>query len=119
MRFIYPGEKDSAKPLGTRYCVTDSNTLISYDNDTAYYYTRVSAAQSDWLLSRSSRWRDHVYSSNPCSSYFSYSVSQQYTPLDFSASIITYGVISFAIFTLPIIAVIAMSRFYRLFRHRF
>lgn len=119
MRFIYPGEKDSAKPLGSRYCVTDSNTLISYDDDTAYYYTRVSAAQSDWLLSRSSRWRDYSYSSNPCSSYFSYSVSQQYTPLDFSSNILTNGVISFAILTLPICAIFAMCRFHRLFRHRF
>lgn len=118
MRFIYPGEKDSAKPLGSHYCVTDSSTLISYDDDTAYYYTRVSAAQADWLLSRSSTWREYSYSSNPCSSYFSYSVSQQYTPLDFSSSLIFQGVSTFAILTLPIACIIAMSRFYRLFRHR-
>ena len=91
MRFIVPGEHDSSQPLGTRYCVTDSTTLISYDSDTAYYYVRASAAHGDWLFSRSSRWRDYSYSSNPCSSYASYSVSQQYTPLDFSSSCYSGG----------------------------
>lgn len=118
MRFIVPNEKDSNVPIGSRYCVTDSNTLISYDSDTAYYYTRISAAQADWLLSRSSRWRDYSYSSNPCESYISYSVNQQYTPLDFSSTLIFQGVTTFAILTLPIVGIIAMSRFYRLFRHR-
>ena len=118
MRFIVPNEKDSNVPIGSRYCVTDSNTLISYDSDTAYYYTRISAAQGDWLFTRSSRWRDYSYSSNPCLSYASYSVSQQYTPLDFSSTILTNGVITFAILTLPIVGIVAMSRFYRLFRHR-
>lgn len=119
MRFIVPNEKDSSVPLGYRYCVTDSNTLISYDSDTAYYYTRISAAQGDWLFTRSSRWNDYSYSSNPCSSYASYSASQQYTPLDFSSTLLTNGVISFAILTLPICAIFAMCRFHRLFRHRF
>ncbi len=118
MRFITPGEKDASRPIGSRYCVTDSNTLVSYDSDTAYYYTRVSAAQADWLLSRSSRWRDYSYSSNPCQSYISYSVSQQYTPLDFSSSLIFQGVTTFALFTLPLVGIFAMSRVYRLFRHR-
>lgn len=118
MRFITPGSSDASQPLGSRYCVTDSSTLVSYDNDTAYYYTRVSAAQADWLLSRSSRWRDSSYSSDPCLSYISYSVNQQYTPLDFSSTLIFQGVTTFAILTLPIVGIIAMSRFYRLFRHR-
>ena len=119
MRFIVPGEHDSSQPLGTRYCVTDSRSLISYDSDTAYFYVRSSAAHGDWLFSRSSRWRDYSYSSNPCSSYASYSVSQQYTPLDFSSSLVTQGVTTFAILTLPIVAIFAMCRAHRLYRHRF
>lgn len=118
MRYIQPNRDDTSTPIGSNYCVIDSNTLISYDNYTAYYYTRVSSAQSDWLYIRNYRYRDSSYNSNPCNGYVTYSVSQQYTPSDFASSLVTHGLVSYALLTLPIVAVIVCSRVWRLYRHR-
>lgn len=119
MRYITPNKSDSNLPIGNNYCILDANTLVSYDTNNAYYYVRASSSQGDWVLSRNYRYRDNLqYYSNPCNGYYSYNVTQQYTPLDFSSSVIMRGGVVFALLSLPIIGIIICSRVWRLYRHR-